>query len=214
MPERYGEKPKGFKKRLGYIWDYYKIHMVAVLLVAALVLITVYNFAARTNPDYVVIVAFSRFVSDEHLEPLREFLQEHGVDVNDDGEVLVEIINVSYNRYVLQAEQGTAADEQIRQGARVRLMGELQRNRAMIFITDDSYFEHLQTELNGEIFANISSIVYGASQTQTFSVRVPSYEIPNFNHLTIPQNINFSIRNSTSDRWQPSYDLLETIFGD
>lgn len=222
MAEKYGEKPKDFKGRVGYIWDYYKVHMVAALCVLALIFIALYTLSVRTNPDYVVIVAFSTFVTEENLEPLREFLQDHGEDINGDGEVLVEIINVSFNRYVLTHAQGTAADEQIRQGARVRLAGELRRGRAVIFITDDSYFDDLNAQFDGEIFADISELVSlppeaeGAHfvATPTTRLKMQSSQISNFARPNIAENINFSIVNGDDENWQNSYDLLSNIFSD
>ena len=211
VAEKYGERPKEFKKLVGYIWDYYKIHIIAALCVALLVFITIYNLAARTNPDYVVVIAFSRFVADEQLEPLRLFIQEHGEDRNGDGEVLVEIVNISYNMFVAPGE-GVAVDRQLMQAARTRLGAELRQNNAMIFITDDPYFEDLQRQFDGNLFASVRHLLDGAERPQVYHIRKASSDIPNFQHFGVPEFINFSIRQGDSERWQNSYDLLTRIF--
>ena len=216
VAEKYGERPKEFKKLVGYIWDYYKIHIIAALCVALLVFITIYNLAARTNPDYVVVIAFSRSVADEQLEPLRLFIQEHGEDRNGDGEVLVEIVNISYNMFVAPGE-GVAVDRQLMQAARTRLGAELRQNSAMIFITDDPYFEDLQRQFDGNLFADVSHFNRWNLPTTTvppapYNLRMSSVDIPNFQHFGVPEFINFSIRQGDSERWQNSYDLLTRIF--
>lgn len=92
--ERYGEKPKKFTaKWYGYIWEYYKIHIIVFLAIIAAVIYTWVAIASRTYYDLYICFAGDEMITQESKEKLKGELKEYIKDVNGDGEININILD-------------------------------------------------------------------------------------------------------------------------
>jgi len=80
-----------FKKKLEYIWEYYKLYIIGLVIFAVL-LGTLINTLLNPAPDTALFVAWNAgFVQDEQLEVLSDFLNEQIVDESKNEEVIVSL---------------------------------------------------------------------------------------------------------------------------
>ncbi len=94
--EKYGEIPKKFSaKWFEYVWDYYRWHIIVVLLVIVTAGYTWHSIANRTVYDLTVCLAGDAIIDDAANEQLCSALGEVIEDINGDGEKNVKILDFS-----------------------------------------------------------------------------------------------------------------------
>ena len=125
-------RPKGFKAWWENYWYHHKWATIIVTFLVAVFVFTFIQFATRKQPDYIIMTAFDRFVPSEVTDVIASEFASYGEDINGDGEVIVEIYDVS-----------TGSNSDTQQSNRIKMMCELQNGEVMLFIVDDTYFDTL-----------------------------------------------------------------------
>lgn len=135
-------RPKTFKEKIQNYWYHYKWHTIIIGFIAVVFGVTFIQFITKTEPDYIVMTAFDKYMPYSVTQTMSEYLSNFGEDVNGDGEVVVQIYDIS-----------TSVDSQIQQSNSAKLMAELQNGEIMLFIVDDFYFDKLNSL---EVFDKLS----------------------------------------------------------
>lgn len=95
--EKYGVKPRRFTKAwFGYVWDYYKIHIIVGLVLLAAVIYTVIAITTRTEYDLYVCFSTNSQMSDQSKEKVIEELKKTVRDIDGDGEVNVCVLDYPF----------------------------------------------------------------------------------------------------------------------
>ena len=121
-----------FKQRAANFWYYYKWHTIIGLFIAAVLAFGCVQCATKENPDYTVIMAFDKTVPSGVTDSIETYLEQYGEDINGDGKTVVHIYDVS-----------SSQDKDIQEAQSTKLIAEMQRGEAMLFIVDDVYFDKL-----------------------------------------------------------------------
>lgn len=128
--ERYGVKPKKFTAAwFDYVWEYYKLHIIAVVLIVAAIIYTVIAFSTRTYYDFNICFAGETLLTDESKQKLSDVLKENLKDVNGDGEINIKIDDYSIGKNTQDGEYIAAMQ--------TRLYLELQAGEAYIFVLSE-----------------------------------------------------------------------------
>lgn len=138
--------PKTPKEKLANYWFQYKWHTIGI--VSSLIVFIFLVAQCMSVPDYDLSVVYFTYtpVIDNHTDLVEDYFEEYGEDINDDGEINIQVINCSVSN-----ERG---DVQYRntqlQKLQALLAGE---EKAMLFITDDESIEFFDnTNFEGGIF--------------------------------------------------------------
>lgn len=126
-----------FRKRLQNYWYYYKVHTIIGLLVAALLAILVSQCAHRQSPDYTVVLYMRKELSEDMTDAMAAELEKFGTDRNGDGQVVVEIVNCSYD--------GDGSQDVI-MGSIGKMQAQLALPDAPLMITDKYTFADLDEQ--------------------------------------------------------------------
>ncbi len=89
-------KPDNFYKKVEHSFYYYgKITIACVLglVVACIAVVSCFN---RDNPDLRIVLYDAQIVPDIYLENIEEYFEKICPDYNNDGEVIVSVINCTY----------------------------------------------------------------------------------------------------------------------
>lgn len=89
--------PRTFGEKLSNFWTYYKWHVVAVIVAAVIMAVSINQCVNSVKPDMGVVVFLHQTASSEQLERLTDYMEEKCEDINGDGEVYINIINCSYS---------------------------------------------------------------------------------------------------------------------
>ena len=128
-----------WKERLGNFWFYHKWHALIVLVVVAILTFFTVQCATRTKADYSVVLYLNQSVSLEQRIALQEMLSQYGEDINGDGEVEVEVFDVSFR----EDETNT----NVISASRIKAIGQMSLSDSMIYITDSTRFpEYMEEE--------------------------------------------------------------------
>lgn len=128
------EKTGTGKKKLSDFWYYYKIPFIIAVLLIALIAVMLSQCAGRENPDYQVVLYMKKSIPEEITDVMANELSKFGDDLNDDGKVLVEIVNCSY-------EEGGSTNLKMAQTA--KLQAQLSLPDSLLFICDQYCYSYL-----------------------------------------------------------------------
>ncbi len=143
-PSEVAIKPVTFKEKTDNFWYQYKVHIIATVLLVAVIAICVSQCVSR--PDYDMKMVYFSYtpVLDDQLNLVEDYFEEYAPDMNGDGEVLVQVVNCSfsnannnlqYKNSMLMKMQSIIAAEY----------------DTMLFITDEEsieYFDGLLKDVN------------------------------------------------------------------
>lgn len=121
-----------FKQRVANFWYYYKWHTIIGLFIAAVLAFGCVQCATKENPDYTVIMAFDKTMPSGITDAIETHLEQYAEDINGDGKTVVHVYDVS-----------SSHDKDIQEAQSTKLVAEMQRGEAMLFIVDDVYFDKL-----------------------------------------------------------------------
>jgi hypothetical protein len=83
-------KEMTFKKKVEYIWEYYKLHIIGLIIILGIIGSLMNTWFFNPNPDSALFVAWSSgFTLHEQLDDLKDVLEERIVDENVNEEVVV-----------------------------------------------------------------------------------------------------------------------------
>lgn len=126
----------GWKRGLSHFWYYYKWLVVVVALVIGIFTFFTVQCATRTQSDYSVVLYLNQSVSFEQRVGLQEMLEKSAEDLNGDGQVAVEVFDVSFSDQEINTNVISAN--------RIKAMGQMSLSDSMIYITDTVRFPEYQ----------------------------------------------------------------------
>lgn len=94
---------------------------------------------AKVDYDYCISVIGNYPVQEEDTQVLQDWFEEHAEDLNEDGEIHVQIAD-----YYLPPEGEAGYDPQIYAASQTKLMVDLQEGTSMIYFLDKANYEKLQ----------------------------------------------------------------------
>ena len=126
------EKPKKFTKEwFSYVWEYYKVHIIAGIYAFLLLLITLVEISNRVYFEVNLNIISIEGVKTEYAEAIASKAEKFVEDANDDGEKHVALTQISFTNEVMQdMNQLTAAQN--------KLMTLFASNEEMLFLFDEA----------------------------------------------------------------------------
>lgn len=89
--------PKTFKEKWDNFWYQYKLRVIAIVLVVAIFAVCISQCVSR--PDYDIKMVYFSYtpVFDDQLNLVEDYFKQITPDLNEDGEVLVQVVNCSFS---------------------------------------------------------------------------------------------------------------------
>lgn len=125
-------KGMSFKQKIKHFWDYYKIHTIVVIVVAAFIGGTIYQAVTREKFDMEIYYYGSVALDDEKITEFEEYLSQFIEDTDGDGEKKINIVTV---------ETGNP-DPQYQMAISQKFAAELSAGACSAYIFDDSFYEY------------------------------------------------------------------------
>lgn len=140
-------KPKTFKEKAGHFLYYHWKSLVGTIAIIAVVAIATVSCINKKTPDIKIVIYDNRILADMYTPAIEDYFEKYCADYNGDGEVVVSVINCTYETGVSSA--------QYQQTMMQRLQGIIVTDtECMLVITSDAgynYFsEYLSNTLLGE----------------------------------------------------------------
>lgn len=129
-------KKTDWKGKLCHFCCYYKWLLIVTVLVVAIFTFFTVQCATRIQADYSVVLYLNQSVSFEQRIGLQEMLEKSGEDLNGDGEVTVEVFDVSFSDQ--ETNMNTISAN------RIKAIGQMSLSDSMIYITDSTRFPEYQ----------------------------------------------------------------------
>ena len=126
-------------------WYYHKGHLIAALLLCAVVVSLLHSILGKTKPDYTVALMTSYTMPENGRQELERVLEQYADDRNGDGQVAVDVIC-----YVFSTTMPSTSDAfQQQQAAIARFAADIISNESMIYIHNAEAFEYVKADLSG-----------------------------------------------------------------
>lgn len=125
-------KGMSFKQKMKHFWNYYRIHTIVVIVVAALIGGTIHQVVTREKFDLEIYYYGSAAFDDEKLTEFEEYLSQFIEDTDGDGEKKVNIIAVTTG----------STEPQYQMAISQKFMAELSAGTCSAYIFDDSFYEY------------------------------------------------------------------------
>ena len=130
--------PKG--QKLAYIWDYYKWHIIVVVVfVLACVSLVVQNLNKERYDSYILFTMSGGQLMEESRYSLETGIEELGIDNNGDSYNNLFISTVLFPEDMLSSVTAQEAEVNMQ-----RLVAELTSGECIIQITDDKLYKTLE----------------------------------------------------------------------
>lgn len=84
------------KKKWENFWYYYKYHVLAGVFILVCIIVFAKDMLSKIDYDYCVSVVGSYAVPEEDKAALQKWFEEHGEDLNEDGEIHVQVQIISF----------------------------------------------------------------------------------------------------------------------
>ncbi len=121
--------PKG--QRWGQFWEYYRWQTIGAIFLLVCAVSLCREIFFRTEPDASLIISGQLVLSDEGWDHLSQLMQQYAEDYNGDGQVYVDVADVSFTPGVQDS------DPQMFMAMQTRLGGEFQSKKRIFFILDE-----------------------------------------------------------------------------
>ncbi len=159
--------PKTFSEKMANIWFHYKNVIIFGTLFAAVFIFLVAQCATKVESDLDIVYFSYTPVLDADIAKMEEYFEQYLEDLNQDGEVKVNIVNCGYSDENTNIEYANVMLQ--------KLQSSLAANpKAMLFLTDSEsikYFDNLSVKtgifegepkpLNEEFFKKLDKSEYG-----------------------------------------------------
>lgn len=136
------ESVNGMKKIFNWIKNYlyyYKFRIIAASIALAIAGVAVYQVATKEKYDYSVYLCISKTAMSEFNHSIEASFAQFGEDVNGDGKVNVQVIDLSYDFSDPKSQNALSKT--------TLLGGELSSGGHYIFIYDERYYEKTLAEM-------------------------------------------------------------------
>lgn len=136
--------PKTPEEKIKNFWFHYKWHTIGIIASVIVLTILVAQCVNKPKYDYEIIYFSYTQVLDEQLDPMEEYFESLGSDIDGNGEVNVQIVNCSVSN--------SAANHSYRNSMLTKLQAMIAADeKAMLFITDKDSYKYFE-EGNIDIF--------------------------------------------------------------
>lgn len=187
------KKPEGFFEKLSNFWYHYKPHTIACILLLLLGGWLLYQTLTSNPADYNVVVVTELPLLPEETQAFKDFLAAYGEDVDGDGQVEIDIENLTPSYYDELAPNIGRSDND-------KLMAHLSTGERMLFVFDPPSYDGFMKTVDGvaeegyEFFAAlpVQSPDYNAQECY-WSWRAVQQTSEAFSKL--PADMRFGVRN-------------------
>lgn len=137
-PSEVYDKPKTFKEKIKNLWYHDKLAIIIIAAITVCIAFLVAQCATKTQYDATVVLFTYSITGDKNCEKMGEYLKPFCKDINNDGEVNVNVINCS-----IEESQGNSNySYTTRTKVSTLIAGE---PSALLFITDDESYKYLSS---------------------------------------------------------------------
>ncbi len=91
------------------LWFYYKWHFLVGILAVIAIVYTVVDFATRVNPDIFILFAGDYILTEEDSATLKERVESTITDINGDGKIVAQFIEIPLKLDSERVDETTAA---------------------------------------------------------------------------------------------------------
>lgn len=158
--------PKTPKEKWDNFWFQYKWYVVAIVAFVAVLAVLITQCATRTKYDLQAVYFTYTTALDAQTEKVSDYLEKYAEDTNGDGEINVQVVNVSFSK--------TTGDSQYRYTMLSKLQAMIAGDEnAILYITDNDSYQYLNeisesgALLEGEPF-KFGDDFYTATETEEF----------------------------------------------
>ena len=158
--------PKSPKEKCDNFWFHYKWYVVAIVATVAVLAVLIAQCATKTEYDLQVVYFTHSTALDAQTEVIADYLKKYSEDINGDGEINVQVVNVSFSN--------TTGDSQYKYTMLSKLQAMLTGDEnAMLYITDSETYEYINglpqsgTLLEGEPL-KFGEEFYTATESEQF----------------------------------------------
>lgn len=176
-------------------WYHYKWHTIISVFLVFVAVIGIWQYIDTPQYDYQIILYTSRSDTTALATALNKELCALGDDINGDGEVNVQIYNMSYG--------DMDSNSNFRNSQAQALRGELMSDRCFLIITDEDRFEQLEQQgyfensqlpdNNGKSYRIDDKSAFGQKLISDFNEMHYNYD------KDIENGLYFSVRYANSD---------------
>lgn len=129
--------PKTPKEKWDNFWFQYKWHVIAITAITVILAILITQCATRTKYDLEVVYFTYTAAIDEQTNEIADYLAEYAEDINGDGEINIQVVNVSYSK--------SSGDTQYQYTMTTKLQAMIAGDEnAILYITDSESYKYLE----------------------------------------------------------------------
>lgn len=128
--------PKTPKEKWDNFWFQYKWYVIAITAVTVILAVLITQCATRTKYDLEVVYFTYTAVLDEQTGKIADYLADYAEDINGDGEINVQVVNVSFS--------DKSGDSQYKYTMLTKLQAMIAGDEnAILYITDSESYKYL-----------------------------------------------------------------------
>lgn len=128
--------PKTPKEKWDNFWFQYKWYVIAITAVTVILAVLITQCATRTKYDLEVVYFTYTSVLDEQTNKIADYLTAYAEDINGDGEINVQVVNVSFS--------DKSGDSQYKYTMLTKLQAMIAGDEnAILYITDSESYKYL-----------------------------------------------------------------------
>ena len=180
---------KNLKKKFENFWYYYKWHTVLAVFIIAVLIVGTAQCSTKRENDYLIMLGFKRYVPEKVINSMCDYIEKYGEDINEDGEVIVQIMDVSTY---------SGQDSELFKAASSKMEAESFRNEIMLYIVDDGFYDEMNNKVvifdTYDKFDDKDSTAYNLNDTE-----FAEYVNSNYNSPFITTNTYFTKRKINKD---------------
>ena len=130
--------PKTPKEKWDNFLFHYKWYAVAIVATVAIFAVLIAQCATKTEYDLMAVYFTYTTVLDAQTEEIADYLQKYADDTNGDGEINVQVVNVSFSK--------SSGDSQYRYTVLSKIQAMLSGDEnAMLYITDSETYKYINS---------------------------------------------------------------------
>ena len=162
--------PKTPKEKWDNFWFQYKWYVVAIVATVAVLAVLIAQCATKTEYNLKAVYFTYTTALEEQTEGIADYLQKYAEDTNGDGEINVQVVNISFSN--------ATGDSQYRYTMLSKLQTMLSGDEsAMLYITDSETYEYINSLTESGAFLEgeplkFSEEFYTATESEQFG-RLP-----------------------------------------
>ena len=128
--------PKTPKEKWDNFWFQYKWYVIAITTISVILAVLITQCTTRTKYDLEVVYFTYTAVLDEQTGKIADYLADYAEDINGDGEINVQVVNVSFTK--------SSGDTQYQYTMMTKLQAMIAGDEnAILYITDSESYKYL-----------------------------------------------------------------------